>query len=127
MSLEERLSKRFDDIGRFESPEICALPASLENISKNGCRVRFRFPVNLDLDNDYEAKITFARSASEGSLSLLCKPQWSKEENGCTIIGFMILPSKDFARLGEYVEHLHLEESDSNLEDQIKDSSCQII
>ncbi|MBQ5471750.1 MAG: hypothetical protein IIT58_07080 [Treponema sp.] len=126
MAYNERGSKRFDDIGRFEAPEICALPASLENISKTGCKVQFKLPVTLDMDNEYEAKITFARAAAEGALVLLCKPQWMKEDAGVTEIGFEILPSRDFTRLAEYVSQLHLEESDS-IEDQISDSSCQII
>lgn len=127
MLKEERNSERFDDIGRFEAKELCAFPATLQNISKTGCRVRFQFPVTVDLDEDYDAKITFARVASEGSFQLLCHPQWVKEESGVTEIGFLILPSRDFARLAEYIRQLKIEQNDSNLEDEISDSSCLII
>ncbi len=127
MSQNIRLSPRFDDIGRFESNELCALPGTLENISKDGCKVRFQFPVMVDLDNDYEAKITFARAASEGQFSLVCHPQWAKESNGVTEIGFKILPSRDFSRLADYVSQLSEDEYSDNLVEQISGSVCQII
>ena len=46
---------------------ICALPGILENISREGCKICYQFAVSVDMDTDYEAKITFARAASEGS------------------------------------------------------------
>ena len=128
MQKEERNSERFDDIGRFESKALCALPATLQNISKTGCCVRYQFPVTIDSDNDYEAKITFARVAAEGSFQLLCHPQWIKQAGSVTDIGFLFLPStKDYGRLAEYIKDLQDEQNDSNLEDEISDSSCQII
>ena len=66
MNSKERLSQRFDDMGRFMAADICALPGILENISREGCKICYQFAVSVDMDTDYEAKITFARAASEG-------------------------------------------------------------
>jgi hypothetical protein len=54
MALEERHSERFDDIGRVEIPELCGISATLENISKDGCKIHYSFPVVVDLENDYD-------------------------------------------------------------------------
>ncbi len=125
MNSKERLSHRFEDIGRFLSPDLCALPGTLENISREGCKIHYSFPVSVDLNNDYEVKITFSRVANESFL-LLCRPCWVKTEENCTDIGFQILPSTDFMRLEKYIEKLNIESSDS-LSDEINDSICQII
>ena len=125
MNSEERLSHRFEDIGRFLSPELCAIPGTLENISREGCKIHYSFPVAVDLNNDYEAKITFSRAANE-SFSLLCHPCWTKAEGNGTDIGFQILPSTDFMRLSKYIQKLD-SDSDDSLSDEISGSTCQII
>ena len=107
------------------SPELCALPGTLENISREGCKIHYSFPVAVDLNNDYEAKVTFSRAANE-SFSLLCHPCWVKNEGNDTNIGFQILPSTDFMRLAKYIEKLGSDSEDS-LSDEISDSTCQII
>lgn len=126
MDSSDRLSERFKDIGRFYSEEVCALPGVLEDISKEGCKIHYSLPVSVDMENDYEAKITFARSANE-SFVLLCHPQWIKEDGDDTDIGFKILPSTDFSRLAKYIEKLKEESSRDDLSDEISDSTCQII
>lgn len=125
MNSEERLSHRFEDIGRFLSPELCALPGTLENISREGCKIHYSFPVSVDLNNDYEVKITFSRVANE-SFSLICRPCWIQNLENGTDIGFQILPSTDFMRLAKYIDKLNIESADS-LSDEISDSTCQII
>ena len=125
MNSEERLSHRFEDIGRFLSQGLCALPGTLENISREGCKIHYSFPVSVDLNNDYEAKITFSRAANE-SFSLVCRPCWVKTVENGTNIGFQILPSTDFMRLAKYIEKLNIESTDS-LSEEISDSVCQII
>ena len=127
MALEERHSERFDDIGRVEIPELCGISATLENVSKDGCKIHYSFPVVVDLENDYELKITFARIASEGAFSLMCRPVWAKEVSGYTDIGFKFLHSTDIAKLNEYIEQLCDDSSDENIKSQISGSVCQII
>ena len=126
MNSKERLSQRFEDIGRFLAPELCALPGVLVNVSREGCKIHYSLPVDFDMDNDYEAKITFARSANE-QFTLLCHPQWIKKDGDYTDIGFKILPSIDYSRLSKYIEKLDMDSNDSDLSDEISDSSCKII
>lgn len=125
MNSKERLSQRFEDIGRFLSLDLCALPGTLENISREGCKIHYSFPVSVDMNCDYEAKITFSRAANE-TLALICHPCWVKSEGSGTDIGFQILPSTDYMRLEKYIKKLGSDSEDS-LSDEISDSICQII
>lgn len=126
MNSKERLSQRFEDIGRFLATDLCALPGVLVDISREGCKIHYSLPVVIDMDNDYEAKITFARAANE-TYTLLCHPQWLKQDGDDSDIGFKILPSTDYTRLAKYIEKLGNDISDDDLSDEISDSSCQII
>ena len=126
MGAKTRQTERFDDIGRIEATDLCPLAGNLDNISKGGIKVHYNLPVIVDLENDYEITLTFARAASD-SIELLVHPQWVKEDNGTTEIGFKILPSKGTAHLNDYIEELGLEQDDSNLADQIANSGCQFI
>lgn len=125
----ERNSSRFDDIGRFEAFELCALPGSLVNISREGCKIRYDFPVIVDLDNDYEAAVTFARAASNGQVRVLCHPVWVQTVAGKTEIGFKILPSLDYSSFLKYVKLLDDENDSIDLEDELQGnvSVCKII
>ncbi|MCR5401679.1 MAG: PilZ domain-containing protein [Treponema sp.] len=127
MGEKKRQTERFDDIGRVEAHSLCPLAGVLDNISAGGCKVHYNLPVVVDLENDYEVNITFARAASEGSLVLTCHPQWVHEENGTTEIGFKILPSKDLPRLLKYIEELGLDQVDSSIAHLITNSGCQLI
>lgn len=102
----ERNFLRYNDIGRFEVFDLCALPGSLIDICEEGCKIKYNFPVNVDLDNEYQAKITFARSVDKGQYKLLCKPRWVNHNGDSTEIGFQILPSADFQNLSKYIEQL---------------------
>ena len=126
MGVKARETERFDDIGRIEAPELCPLSGVLDNISKGGIKVHYNLPVVVDLENDYEITLTFARAATE-SIELIVHPQWVKEENGTTEIGFKILPSKGTGHLHEYIEELGLDKNDSSITDQITNSGCQLI
>ncbi len=126
MNSQERLSQRFNDMGRFFCQNICALPGILENISRDGCKICYQLPVSVDMDSDYESKITFARAAG-AQFSLVCHPQWIKECGSTTEIGFRILPSTDYARLAAYIQQLEEDNSEDMLEFQPSESVCQII
>lgn len=106
MSIENRQCTRFEEIGRINAPEICALPGVLDDISANGCKIHYSFPITLDLDNEYEIKISPLHNSNDSPLNLICIPQWVKEQEGNTYIGFKIIYSPDAARLGDFIEHL---------------------
>lgn len=127
MTTEERHTTRFKDVGRVEAPELCSLAGTIEDISKNGCRIHYTFPVDVDMENDYSIKITFARIASEGVFALICHPIWTKEYEGCTDIGVEFLPSADFVKLSNYVEQLNKESYEEDIDNQISGPLCQII
>ena len=106
MLKENRQSVRYDEIGRVISPDLCALPGILDNISSGGCKVHFPLSVVVDLENEYELKIYSSRPAFPEPLNLICQPQWVKETDGCTEIGFSIMYSPDANRLSEFVAYL---------------------
>lgn len=124
-----RKSTRFDDIGRVDAPQICALPGVLDNISQEGCKIHYTFPVVIDLDNDYEIRISPARtSGSSGRpFTLLCHPQWVREDKGSTEIGLSILRSKDYSRLAEYIKQLDSDAQNQDISAQISGSVCQFV
>lgn len=102
-----RKSTRYDEIGRIDAPQICAVPGVLENISKDGCKVHFPVPVALDIENDYELVMTPASTVGGAAgmrFTLLCHPQWAQEGKGSTEIGFAILRSPDYPRFAEFVQ-----------------------
>jgi hypothetical protein len=121
-----RKSLRFADIGRIDAPQICALPGVLDNISREGCKIHYMFPVVLDLENDYEIKVTPASSPMR-PLLLLCHPQWVKEDKGITEIGFSILRSPDYSRLVSYVDNLDSDAEELDVDKQIVNSVCRFV
>ena len=127
MCMKDRASRRYNDIGRIAIDDICAFPGVLDNVSRGGFKMHYVFPVNVDFDSDYEAGITCARAASNGTFSVLCHPQWSKNVNGGTEIGFKLLPSKDSSKFCDYVSKLGIDESNETVDDQIADFSSMMI
>ncbi len=106
MNQENRSHTRYEEIGRVTAPEICALPAVLDDISLNGCKIHYSFPVVVDLENEYDVKIAPLHSAESTPLNLICMPQWVKEQEGSTFIGFKILYSPDANRLADFIKVL---------------------
>ncbi|MBP3708961.1 MAG: PilZ domain-containing protein [Treponema sp.] len=127
MCAAHRKSVRFDDIGKIEAPQICALPGVLDNISRDGCKVRFPFSVVVDLENEYELKVTPAQKAGENihePFTVLCRPRWVRDESGTTEIGFSILHSPEYNRVVSYIESL-AEEENLAVENQIAGTVCR--
>ena len=81
-------------------------PGILDNISATGCRVHFPVNVIVDLESEFDVKISLSRSPEESPLQLLCKPQWVKECKNTTQIGLKILYSPDAVRLNEFISSL---------------------
>ena len=105
MEQENRLHTRYEEIGRITAPEICALPGILDDISLNGCKVHYSFPIVVDLENEYEVKIAPLHGNST-PLNLICSPQWVNENGGSTFIGFKIHYSPDAHKLESFIKHL---------------------
>ena len=106
MEQENRLHTRYEEIGRISAPEICALPGILDDISLNGCKVHYSFPVVVDLENEYEVKLSPLHSSNTAPLNLICTPQWVNERGGNTYIGFKIQYSPDAHKLENFIKHL---------------------
>ena len=112
MNQEKRQSTRYNEIGKVSSPELCALPGILENISVAGCRVFYGYPVVVDLDSEYTLEVLPASQYDKSPLKLRCRPQWVNEKEGNTFIGFEMLYSPDAARLAEFISSLENSEKD---------------
>ena len=97
---------RYEEIGRVIAPELCALPAVLDDISLSGCKIHYSFPVVVDLENEYDLKISPLHSSVSTPLNLICIPQWVKEQDGSTFIGFKIQYSPDANRLSAFINQL---------------------
>lgn len=106
MGQENRRDPRYLEIGRVTAPELCALPGILDDISANGCKVHYSFPVVVDLENEYDVRISPLHGSFTSPLNLICTPQWVKEQEGNTFIGFMINYSPDAHKLEEFIKHL---------------------
>ena len=69
MDEENRQNVRYEEIGRVISPELCALPGILDNISATGCRVHFPVNVIVDLESEFDVKISLSRLLSFSRIS----------------------------------------------------------
>ena len=58
MKIEKRKHSRIEEIGKVESHNLCLFPGVLVDVSKVGCRVRFPDTFEVDVDIDYELKIS---------------------------------------------------------------------
>lgn len=116
MGVENRNSERYDDMGKVFCEELSALPGNLENISKSGLKVHFPVPVTIDLDaqNEYELRITLAKKIGDAPLVLVCVPQWVREVQHETEIGFKSLYSPDQNRYMTYISELANSEKQDN-------------
>lgn len=127
MRNDNRKEKRFADIGRVDSVDICSLPGVLDDISLSGCKVHFPVPVTVDMENDYEVKIRPANKCSLEPLNLICHPQWNKNEGSESQIGFKILRSPDTPQLNSYIEELNNSDSPADVESLLIDSNVSFI
>jgi len=128
MNSENRQDVRYADIGRVDASGVCALPGVLDDISLTGCKVHFPIPVVIDMENDFELKIKPAQKSSNNPFVLVCHPQWIKENNGETEVGFKILRSPDTPQLASYIEELEKNSDDpTNVNDMIIETKATFI
>lgn len=103
MEFDQRSAQRFDDFGKVEAPSICVFPGILADISLTGCRIRFPAHIDVDMDIDYELKITLTRKSLASFIILIAHPQWVQPESDTTEIGFSLLHSPGTKQLAQYV------------------------
>ena len=69
MEQENRQHIRYEEIGRVNAPEICALPGILDDISSEGCKIHYTFPVVVDLETEYEIKLSPLHGSNSSPLN----------------------------------------------------------
>lgn len=106
MNTEKRRYPRYQEIGRAFAPDLCALPAVLDDISAFGCKIHYSFPIVVNLEAEYELKISPLHNENQNPLNLICTPQWVKEIDGSTFIGFKTLYSPDAKKLNSFISLL---------------------
>lgn len=116
MDIENRQDIRFKEIGHIVAPDICSIPGIIDDISASGCKVHYPFPVEVELENEYEVKLSPSQNPTENPLNLIVVPQWAKECEGQTQIGFKILYSPDAANLQTFINHLESKLNEENLD-----------
>lgn len=114
MALDQRTNTRFDDFGKVNAPDICVFPGILADISLTGCKIRFPAHIELDMECDYELKITPTRKNLGQPFMLIAHPQWISGENDSTEIGFKVLRSPGSKQLAQYVKSRADTEQDSD-------------
>jgi len=116
MREENRVAERYDDMGKVSCPELSALSGNLINISRTGLKVLFPVPVTVDLEaqNEYELRISLAKKIGEPPLVLVCVPQWVREVEHVTEIGFKSMYSPDQNRYMSYVSELESSEKEDS-------------
>ncbi|MCH5290234.1 MAG: PilZ domain-containing protein [Treponema sp.] len=128
MENQNRREPRYDNTGRVESAELCALPGVLDDISISGCRVHFPIPFSIDMENDYELMVKLSYKGTIHTFELLVHPRWLKTDDEKTTIGFSILRSPDSPKLATFITLLTEDAEDkNNVSNLIIDSTVHFI
>lgn len=110
MQDEKRRHPRFAAIGRVEAEDLCVFPGTLMNISSAGCRIRFPIHVTIDMDREYELRITFSQNSATKEMLLIGQPVYAKSGISSEI-GFKLLRSPGSRLLDSYIEACMAESS----------------
>lgn len=106
MSIENRQAPRYNDFARARIDELCQLPGFLEDVSKNGCKVRFMHVCDLDTESEYTMTILPALRSGIREFSIVVKPQWIRKGGDYVEIGFSVLCSPGMCQFNRYVDIL---------------------
>ena len=106
MIVDKRKQSRIAEIGKVESQDLCLFPGVLVDVSKVGCRVRFPDTFEVDVDIDYELKISPVRHNFVTPFLLIARPIWQKSTEDSTEIGFSILHSPSSKQFESYIDKL---------------------
>jgi hypothetical protein len=110
---KNRQIPRYRDFSRAKIRELCQLPGILEDVSKNGCKVRFPNTCEIDIEREYTLTVLPALRSGIGEFGLIVRPQWVSEGKDSVEIGFFVLHSPGLRQFVRYVEILsELEEEE---------------
>lgn len=109
---ENRSNVRYKEIGHFLAPDLCMLPGIIDDVSLEGCKVHYQFPVTVELSNEYDCQLSPSQNPSENPLHLKCVPQWVKDTGDKTEIGFKIMYSPDGNKLSDFIDQLKQKNQD---------------
>ena len=124
MRSDKRRIVRFTDVGRIDASEICVFPGILLDISQGGCKSRFPYSREFDLDCDYELRVFPAHKRNQRSFLLIAQPRWQRQEGQSTEIGFEFLHSPGVKALEAFLETLELEQRNP-AEEMIIETVCE--
>lgn len=96
MKSERRNATRYEEIGRVDSTELCALPGVMDDISETGCKVHFPVPVTLDKEREYELTIRMPGKGEASSITLVSRPEWIRDLPEGSELGFSFYRHKIF-------------------------------
>lgn len=112
MSVENRQETRIRDFARARISGLCCLPGFLEDVSKNGCKVRFTHGFAVDMEREYTLTVLPALRSGIKEFDLVVRPQWVNRGSDSVEIGFFVLHSPGTRLFSRYVEILaELEEA----------------
>ncbi len=121
MKTEKRKHQRMEDIGKVEAPDLCHFPGVLVDVSKLGCRARFPISFLVNMDVEYELKISPVRFSCVDSFFIMARPIWQKATEDSTEVGFTILHSPSFKKFDSYVDKLITEKQNFETEQEFLD------
>lgn len=105
-ALEKRKEGRLDFFMKVIAKEISQFPGCVEDVSPNGCKIRFPDAESLDMEGEYSVTVYCAQGHETASLSLLLKPRWVQKSGAGAQIGFTILRSPGYKAFFRLVERL---------------------
>lgn len=106
MSIDNRQLPRFQDFARARINELCQLPGYLEDVSVNGCKIRFTHVFDVDTDREYTLTVLPALRSGIGEFEVVVRPQWICRNPDSIDIGFYVLHCPGIRQFMKYVNIL---------------------
>ncbi len=102
-NIEKRSCPRFNVFLKAVAEEISQFSGSLEDISANGCKVRFPKTDAFDMDVEYSMTVYPQPNSGFSDFNLIVKPCWVGHTKDETLIGFSVLYSPGYKQFSKYV------------------------
>ena len=114
MKSERRSAPRYEEKGRIDAEDVCALPGVLDDISSTGCKVRFPVPVTIDMERTYELRLKMPYKELPSTMTLEGRPQWQHQNSDSSSFGFSFVQTDDLQKLMEFIETLKEKNTDDD-------------